>query len=459
MKKIQKLQIHLTLVLTLTLTLAVTAQALLTDIDNNKYEESIRSLNNIGVIEGYEDGTFKPDKTINRAELLKIVFKALNDEIETQEGNCFPDVNDEWFAPYVCQAKERGIIEGYPDGTYKPDQEVNMVEAMKIAFKAFDMPIIDQAENEEWFTPYIDFADTNNIFSRFAYLPDDKAKRGEIAFLANQLLEIQKGNIELKEERITKSIGCGLDQPATNPESYTIRGIQRSAIFILPTNYDKNTPYSLIFAFHGRTNSNQMVRQYYGLEKPSANQAIIVYPAGLQASTGYTWSDPSDPSSSLRDYEFYDEMYNEITNNYCVNIDRVYAVGHSLGGWFVNSLACARADTLRAVGTLGGSRSESECEGPVAVMQWHNPNDRLASFESGEAARDNYLEQNKCSLETESVEPYWGNCVRYSGCYEGNPVVWCPHTNDYDSRGTYYPHNWPKGTGEEIWNFFTELQK
>jgi hypothetical protein len=98
---------------------------------------NLRAINSsvqFGIIEGYEDGTFGPDREINRAELTKImVYEYLGEEPDpTLYHNCFNDVNQEWFAPYVCYAYEQEWVEGYDDGDFRPANPVNRVEALKI---------------------------------------------------------------------------------------------------------------------------------------------------------------------------------------------------------------------------------------------------------------------------------------------------------------------------------------
>ncbi len=436
---------------------AVFAEGAFTDIDESIYKESIKNLKEIGVINGYDDNTFRPKNPINRAELLKLVFEALGQSMES-EGNCFTDVKDQWFAPYVCGAKELGIVGGYEDGKFRPGHQTSMVEALKIVVEAFGVPLIEVDSGGQWYEPYVEFAHLNGIFSRYAYLPGRSARREEIVFFVDTLREIELNGDDFSVKRESLSAGCGKVMPEVVPQKYVVDGVERSAIVVVPKNYEKNKPLSLVFGFHGRTNSNSRVRGYYGLEKgDNANVAIFVYPAGVSTGTSYNWANSGDPASDLRDYQFFDLIVEEITENYCVDEDEIYAVGHSLGGWFVNSLACARGNVLRAVATLGGGRSNSECTGPVAVMQWHNPKDSLAPFSSGEGARNNYVAQNYCSFESVPVEPSWGNCVEYKSCLQDAPVIFCPHTNDYDSRGKYYTHNWPKGFGNEIWKFFRGL--
>lgn len=138
----------------------------------------------------------------------------------------------------------------------------------------------------------------------------------------------------------------------------------------------------------------------------------------------------------------FDAIVEEMSKQYCIDRNKIYVVGHSLGAWFSNTLACARGDTIRAIGTVGGGITRNECQSPTAAIIMHNPEDRLSSFTSGIAARDLLLEQNKCSSESQPVGPSWGNCVEYT-CNKGNPVVWCPHSDSTAYNGSYYPHTRP----------------
>jgi len=95
--------------------------------------EAVNYLNEQGIIKGYPDGTFKPDQVINRAEALKIIFESRGIAVEEDTNSGFPDVDSSlWFAKYVTSAKRLGLINGYADGTYKPTQPVNFAEFIKI---------------------------------------------------------------------------------------------------------------------------------------------------------------------------------------------------------------------------------------------------------------------------------------------------------------------------------------
>ena len=97
------------------------------------YEKIMKFLDNDYVC-GYEDGTFRADKTITRAEYVKIVnnFFGYPVNIEKQDIE-FSDVSEnDWFAGYVAEAVDRGYITGYPDGTFRPHNPIRRQEATVI---------------------------------------------------------------------------------------------------------------------------------------------------------------------------------------------------------------------------------------------------------------------------------------------------------------------------------------
>lgn len=121
--------------------MVVFAGTYFTDVaDNHKNIEAIAFMKNKGIISGYSDGTFKPDNPVNRAELMKIVINSnpLDFDAEKYNITCFSDVvKGEWYTPYICYAKDKEWISGYKDGTFAPSKTVNKVEALKIIMNAY----------------------------------------------------------------------------------------------------------------------------------------------------------------------------------------------------------------------------------------------------------------------------------------------------------------------------------
>ena len=96
------------------------------------YNNAVSTLCNMGVIGGYADGTFRPDAPISRAEFAKIAV-SFTQNTGSATYNYFTDVKTtDWFAPYVTAAKDAGLIEGYSDGSFKPESKITRAEACAI---------------------------------------------------------------------------------------------------------------------------------------------------------------------------------------------------------------------------------------------------------------------------------------------------------------------------------------
>ena len=184
----------------ITLSLIPTGFAAFSDISGStQYQAAIRDLQTKGVIEGYADGTFKPKSGINRAEFLKILLESRG-EIAEGGNNCFPDVTDQWFARYVCAAKDEGIVTGYPDGSFKPDQAINFVESGKMLALAYKQQINQQGD---WYEGYALALESSKAIPPTVATLDAPLNRGEMAEMMWRLSEektdqLTKGYLNVK---------------------------------------------------------------------------------------------------------------------------------------------------------------------------------------------------------------------------------------------------------------------
>jgi len=135
-----------------------------------------------GIVEGYEDGTFKPDQEINRAEFLKIVLQAA----DIKGGECdtlpYSDVEaSAWYYDVVCNATLKEIVEGYPDGTFRPAENINLAEASKIVAKvnALETEITDSTE--AWYQQFIRALQYKKVVADSLQAVTQKVSRGEMA--------------------------------------------------------------------------------------------------------------------------------------------------------------------------------------------------------------------------------------------------------------------------------------
>ena len=97
------------------------------DVESDRYSnDAIATLANAGVIQGYPDGTFKPGQSITRAEVVKMVSQF--DRLNLVEGNDFSDSNGHWANHYINSAADKGWIIGYPDNTFRPNEHMTRAE-------------------------------------------------------------------------------------------------------------------------------------------------------------------------------------------------------------------------------------------------------------------------------------------------------------------------------------------
>ncbi len=431
---------------------AMAASKTFADISTSPQRESIEYLAAKGLVAGYSDGSFKPDAVMTRAEFTTVIVQAFKNTEIGNRADCFSDVHDEWFAKYVCYAKEFKLVSGHPDGSFNPAGNVSYVEAVAIAVAGAKIEVLKNPTQKQWYEHFLNFAHVNSIFSKYSMLPSKLLTRAQASFVIHQMLLIADGTKKLTTIRKNYSAGCSATPPATPPTSISVNGVTRTMISAVPATYNKNTPIKLVFAIHGRTNSNTMVRGYYKVEQAATGKAIMVYPSGLKAGSGYSWG--------ASDIPFFDALLSKFSAEYCIDLDEVFVVGHSLGGWMTSELACTRGDVIRGIANVGGGATKhANCSGPVAAMIWHNPKDNLVAYSQGIIARDAIKSQNQLGEKYTPVEPTEYHCVAYTDGQPSALLVWCPHTQDYETYGAkqYYPHLWPKNAGADIWKFFEGL--
>ena len=107
------------------------------DIETGRWSgKHIRTLSSARIIEGYPDETFRPANNITRAELATIASRF--DKLSPFTGNNFTDIAGHWGNRYINSAARKGWVNGYPDGTFKPDQHITRAEFMTLVNNVLD---------------------------------------------------------------------------------------------------------------------------------------------------------------------------------------------------------------------------------------------------------------------------------------------------------------------------------
>ena len=172
------------------------------DIAGHKHEADIRALYGLKIVTGNPDGSFKPDSPLNRAELVKLLVGASVSGFESiknqYDQNCFPDIAaGQWYTPYVCYSKEKNIVKGYTDGTFKPARNISKAEAVKVVLGSFVFTIPETADKSyfsdvsasSWYAPYLQTAFEKGILEETensSFNPDTNILRGAVSHIIYQ---------------------------------------------------------------------------------------------------------------------------------------------------------------------------------------------------------------------------------------------------------------------------------
>ena len=100
------------------------------------FNNAVSTLSNAGIIAGYEDGSFRPNGYITRAEFATIAARFF--DVTYNGKDLFPDISGHWAKDYINQAANKGFVNGYEDGTFKPDRNITRAEAVTLVNRTLD---------------------------------------------------------------------------------------------------------------------------------------------------------------------------------------------------------------------------------------------------------------------------------------------------------------------------------
>ncbi len=317
----------LALAAVLLLPLAVSAAGLFPDVgDNHPFKREIESLAKAGVVKGNPDGKFYPDRSVNRAEFLKMLYIATNRTPNAVSSSCFTDVeHGSWYEPYVCDAasKKNGFVQGYSDGKFRPSSPVSRTEALKMTFTVFGLsaPDIDSDDQaiinfvdvsvSAWYSKYIRAAYTIGILPIATqggahFYPDQELLRGEAAaYIWNGMYpkSSYSSSTSTSSSSSSSSLSSSMSSSMTSSKSSSAAPVSKNVSF----------PFTDTSLFSGKQSTSYM----FELKAAKTNVSVTVQ------TTGYYPSDVSCRLYLLNASGFSDEYYlgvqNESTCSLVVN--------------------------------------------------------------------------------------------------------------------------------------------
>lgn len=171
----------------------------LKDVKNHWAKASIDKAVQYGILKGYEDGTFKPDEPITRAEACAIVAKLTNYTNENYNNSPFSDVTkDDWYFNYVVHCQIHNKVNGYEDGTFRPNNRLTRAEATKlltlISKIYINSTIKDSAftdvSKSHWAIKFINALTDRGVINGYedgTFRPDSNITRAEFITIVDRL--------------------------------------------------------------------------------------------------------------------------------------------------------------------------------------------------------------------------------------------------------------------------------
>jgi hypothetical protein len=182
----------------------------ISDIQDHWAVKPIQNLADQGVIDGYPDGTFKPDQAVTRAELAKMFSKSLG--CQQVSGSKYPDIDGHWAAQYMNAMTERKVMNSFNDGNFQPEKAVNRAQLTTFIARILNLAKPEEKFGQDWPESFMDVSKEHWAFryielsNKFGLLPpqyktefhpDQAVTRGEAAWTIQALkeLEVSKGKI------------------------------------------------------------------------------------------------------------------------------------------------------------------------------------------------------------------------------------------------------------------------
>ncbi|MGE5508185.1 MAG: S-layer homology domain-containing protein [Chitinophagales bacterium] len=213
----------------------VAQAAQLSDINGSWAKGDIQQLVDRGVVTGYPDGTFRPARNVTRAEFAKMMAKAFH--IDPVDGNSFKDTQGHWAQHYIKALVDAKIIQGYEDNTFRPDRTVTRAEELAMITRALKVDDQNEQLSSDWPASYADLDSKNwafvpvEIANRLGLVPsyiqtkfepDKKATRADTAYVvraAMDLIEVkgQVASVDPQNNALTIKPDLGEQRQFTLP--------------------------------------------------------------------------------------------------------------------------------------------------------------------------------------------------------------------------------------------------
>ena len=255
----------------------------------------------------------------------------------------------------------------------------------------------------------------------------------------------------------------------TNAQSLVHDGINREYILYVPNSYDETSATPILFNFHGFGGSaSQFISRADMRAEAELNSFILVYPQGSCLDGVPHWNPcpiDGDNKSSADDLGFFEAMVNEISSEYTVDMERIYAAGFSNGGMMAFGLANYKSDLIAAVASVSGSMLDclETPSHPMPVLHLHGTSDGVlpyngdASFNSVQNTLDYWTNfNNTVSTPTINIDNTSGMTIEQYVYDQGDNSVSVEHYKYIGGEHTWFDETYQgQNASKLVWDFMS----
>lgn len=266
--------------------------------------------------------------------------------------------------------------------------------------------------------------------------------------------------------------GCSSNNNSSvqNPNAETLvhDGETREYVLYIPSSYDGTTAVPLMLNFHGYGgNATEYMASADMRLLAESEIFILVYPQGSSLD-GFSHWNASLPNSSNKsnadDLGFIEALINQLSSDYMINSERIYACGYSNGGMMSYGLACYKSNLIAAMGSISGAMLDiADCtpSHPMPIINIHGTSDGVlpyngsSDYNSVETTLNYWRDFNNTSTTpvTNSVNDN-GNVIEYSMYADGDNGSSVAHYKVIEGGHVWFDMNYEgANTNKLIWDF------
>ena len=256
----------------------------------------------------------------------------------------------------------------------------------------------------------------------------------------------------------------------TNAQSIVHDNIDREYILYVPSSYDGTSAVPILFNFHGFGGSASQFMQEADMRSlAEADTFILVYPQGSCLDGSSHWNPcpiGGDNKSTADDVGFFESMISEISSQYTIDMERIYAAGYSNGGMMAYGLANYKSDLIAAVASVSGAMLN--CTGPTShpmpVVHLHGTSDAVVSYNgsndwnSVQSTLDYWTSfNNTISTPTINTDNTGGMTIEHYSFEQGDNSVSVEHYKYIGGDHVWFNEPYQgQNASELVWNFMSK---